>query len=251
MDNLINEVIEGFETIPLEESSKVNFLKRMDLKYMASHDQLIAVLEAVKKDYYVMTIKGKRVQGYKTTYFDTPENAFYTAHHNGHNNRLKVRKREYLNTGEHFLEIKRKKLNGNTSKKRTTIEGENDAAVDEQDNLFIQKHVLGGIADLSPKIDTMFFRTTLVSKLFNERVTIDIDLNYKDYEGGVLQTKNLYIVEVKCNKSSGYTPIRKALKDNAVRTGGFSKYCIGRAAMDETLRQNNFKFKVKLLKKHC
>lgn len=251
MDSMITEVIGSFETIPLEESGKVNFLKRMDIKYMASHEQLIAVLEAVKKDYYVMTIRGERVQGYKTTYFDTPENAFYVAHHNGHNNRLKVRKREYLNTGEHFLEIKRKKLNGNTSKKRTNIESETDSAVDDIEKLFIGKHITGEMPSLMPKIDTMFFRTTLVSKLFNERVTIDVDLNYKDYEGGALQTKDLYIVEVKCNKSSGYTPIRKALKDNAVHSGGFSKYCIGRAILDQTLRQNNFKFKVKLLKKHC
>lgn len=245
------DVIDSFDTIPLEESGKVNFLKRLDLKYMASQDQLTSVLKAIKENYFVMTIQGKRTQGYKTTYFDTPEDDFYIAHHNGHNNRLKIRKREYLNTGEHFLEIKRKKLNGNTSKKRTNISGETNTEVDDVEKMFIQKHINGQVPTLQPKIDTMFSRTTLVSKQFNERVTIDIGLNFKDYIGGSLQTKDLYIVEVKCNKSTGYTPIRKALKDNAVRTGGFSKYCVGRATMDSTLKQNNFKFKVKLLKNHC
>lgn len=251
MDNIISEVIGRFDTIPLEESGKVNFLKRIDLKYVASQQELLAVLESVRDDYYVMMVNGESIQGYRTTYFDTPENLFYITHHNGHNNRLKIRKREYLNTGAHYLEIKRKKLNGNTSKKRTNIQSATSAPVDETDRLFIQKHIAGDIAGLTPKIDTLFHRITLVSKLLNERVTIDIDLNFKDYNGATLHTRNMFIVEVKCNKSTGYTPIRKALKDHAVRTGGFSKYCIGRAVMDQTLRQNNFKFKVNLLKKYC
>ena len=245
--NIITDVITKFDTIALEESGKVKFLKRCDFKFVASYKELEKILDDIKDSYYVMTIDSQRSQAYTTTYFDTDNNYFYMCHHSGKNNRLKIRKREYMNTGECFFEIKRKSLSGHTTKKRITTTTETDEAINEEESMFMNKHIKIDLAQIKPVINTTFTRITLVSKLFNERVTIDLNLSFKNNEDKVLNTDNISIIEVKCNKHTGNTTVRKALKDNNVRPGGFSKYCIGRAALDKTLKRNKFKRKLKLI----
>ncbi len=251
METVIADIIDKFDTIALEDSGKVKFLKRSDYKYLSTHEQLEKVLEDVKDDYLVMTIKGARIQGYTTTYFDTDDNYFYLSHHNGRNNRIKIRKREYMNTGERFFEIKRKTLSGQTTKKRINSNTDTSGDVNSEETDFMHKYVTQDLAPLSPKINTSFQRITLVSKAFNERVTIDLDLGFSDLKGKNIGTKDLFIIEVKCDKLTSNTPIRASLKRNGVHPGGFSKYCMGRAIADETLKQNRFKRKLKIIKEHA
>lgn len=250
METIIADIIEKFDTIALEDSGKVKFLKRSDFKYIATLEQLEKVLEEVKENYFVMTIKGARMQAYTTTYFDTDDNYFYLAHHNGRNNRIKIRKREYMNTGERFFEIKRKTLSGQTTKKRINSSTDTDDDVNNEESDFMHKHVTADLPPISPKINTSFRRITLVSKVFNERVTIDLELGFSDFKGKNIGTKDLFIIEVKCDKLTSNTPIRAALKRNGVHPGGFSKYCIGRAMADESLKHNRFKRKLKIIKEH-
>ncbi|MBE9487711.1 MAG: VTC domain-containing protein [Bacteroidetes bacterium] len=246
----VTTVIDNFDTICLEDSGKVKFLKRCDYKFVTNIEKLCEILDYIKEDYFVMTIKEAKIQDYRTTYFDTDDNYFYICHHNQRNNRFKVRKREYVNTGEHFLEIKRKTLNGRTTKKRINSFTETDEQVTIDENVFIKKYIQNELEGLSPKLDTNFKRLTLVSKKFDERVTVDLGLKFKEYENNTdYQTNNLCIIEVKCNKMCGKTSILNALKKFNVRLGGFSKYCIGRAVLNKTLKQNNFKVKVNLLRK--
>ncbi len=247
MGNNMDEILDRFEVIELEHTKKVSFLKRCDFKYALSLEQLTSILEEVESDYYMMYINDVRIQSYRTTYFDTKDNMFYLTHHNGRNNRLKVRKREYLDSDITFFEIKKKNLAGKTSKSRIVTDTKTDDAINAVENEFLEKITGRTIEGLTPKIDTNFRRITLVSKLFNERVTIDLGLSFNNYNGTTRQTKEFVIIEVKCDQYTKQTVMRQALKKRIIRSSGFSKYCVGRAITEPTLKRNKFKQKIKLI----
>lgn len=251
MRDSIDNVLNSFGSIALTEMDRVKFLKRCDFKYVLSLDKLVDILQEVEEYYNVMLINNRRNQGYKTTYFDTEDDSFYLAHHGGRNNRFKVRKREYRSTNERFFEVKKKNLMGQTQKKRIKILSETNEDIDDLELSFMAGIIPRSLPRLERKIDTMFNRITLVSKELNERVTIDLDLSFLGGNGDLIETENFTVIEVKYDKHAEKTVIQKALKKHGIRTTGFSKYCIGRALTSQTLKSNQFKQKLKLIKKYC
>jgi len=80
----------------------------------------------------------------------------------------------------------------------------------------------------------------LVNNEFTERVTIDLCLGFENQENKIT-LENLVIIEIKQSRSKGTSLINDVLKANKIEDQGFSKYCIGRSLLDETLKRNNFK----------
>ena len=66
----------------------------------------------------MLDIDGRRVFGYESTYFDTPDCEQYRAHRQGRRRRYKVRSRSYVDTGLSMFEVKTKGLRGATVKHR-------------------------------------------------------------------------------------------------------------------------------------
>lgn len=89
------ELLDMFTPISLGNMDEVKLMDRFDSKYRLHAHLLPFLFEAMRQDYFVLDIEGIREQDYKTIYFDTPANRFYLAHHNGKQNRIKIRKREY------------------------------------------------------------------------------------------------------------------------------------------------------------
>jgi hypothetical protein len=96
---------------------------------------------------------------------------------------------------------------------------------------------------LEPKIWVNYVRITLASKDFKERLTLDLNLTFKNNQEEVTH-ENLVIAEVKQSRA-GQSAFNKLMKEHHIRRGSISKYCFGIASMFRDLRANNFKEQIK------
>lgn len=236
-----------FKPIRLEEMGQVKLMNRTDTKYWFHIGQLQEILQIIKDDYFLLEIDGKVKLPYATTYYDTNVNQMYGAHHNGKLNRFKVRRRSYVTSGISFLEIKFKSNKGRTIKNRVSAEF-GKVAFTPQENEFLSQHIPFGCDDLAPSLINNFSRLTLVNKNFQERCTIDLNLGFKKDDKEV-SLDNLVIVEIKAEGSPAKSPLARALRDQRIKTSGFSKYCVGRTVTDSSLKRNAFKSKIRSIEK--
>lgn len=244
MEN-INSLLSGFTPVGLSDLDQVALLDRVDTKYVFSLDRLPDFLRKLSDHYYVLEINGNRMFHYNSLYFDTEGFHLFNLHASGRTNRYKVRCRRYVESGLVFFEIKFKNNKGRTIKSRVRLNSENE--IDEKALELLKEKTPFSIEDLKAMIWVNYVRITLVSKDFRERLTIDLDLSFK--QGEQLKSySNLVIAELKQNRScSSY--FSKLMKENHIRTGSLSKYCFGIASMFSTVKKNNFKYQFLSLNK--
>jgi hypothetical protein len=243
------EILQEFISVGLDDIGKANFMNRVDTKFPLRADILWQkILPEISDDYYIVEINGLRYMEYKTVYFDTPDNMFFTAHHNGKLDRYKVRKRMYVDTKTSFLEVKHKNNKGKTKKKRIEIQTPLDIILPEEYE-FLSEHAPCNPAELQPVIENHFHRITLVKKDMNERCTVDCGLGFSDTENGH-ETNGFAIVELKHEAGAQRSPFRRALCKYGVSQSGFSKYCMGRVLNNQKgFKTNLFKMKIRMLQK--
>ncbi len=242
-------ILQQFTAIGLNDIGKANFMNRVDTKFPIRTDTLFsAVLPNIVNDYFIVEIKGLRYMEYETVYFDTPDNKFFTSHHNGKLDRYKVRKRTYKDTGNVFLEVKHKNNKGKTKKKRIEITTSLYEIFPEEYD-FLSKQIPYDPAILKPVIQNHFHRITLVRKDMGERCTIDCELGFRDLDSNI-ETNGFSMVELKHEQGADKSPLQKVLADNKVKQSGFSKYCIGRVlSMQEGIKHNLFKERIRKIQK--
>lgn len=252
INNLIEDSILCLAPISLTEMGSVKLMNRIDTKYVVPKRLLPAILDAAKEDYFVQEIDHKRVATYDTLYYDTPTLDMYVRHHNRQLVRQKVRVRNYLDTQQTFLEIKRKNNKGRTKKKRIVVPGfdiqsdtlgnsKKDTCTVEQ---FIAQKSNYQWAELIPHLRTKFHRITLVNKAMTERLTIDFDLAWENVITNINRTyDDLAIVELKQDGHlhSLMTDIMLNLRIHPMK---ISKYCIGTVLTTPVLKHNRFKTKL-------
>lgn len=231
------------ETLPLEEAQKVRLMNRVDKKYWFNISYLSDLLKALENDYYIQTINSKQWQQYATQYFDTADSKMYTLHHNGKLNRYKIRHREYMDTHDHFLEVKFKSNKGRTIKKRIPSE-DNPKEFTEKENAFIGEKSIFSHEQLQPSLRNSFYRLTCINKDYTERCTIDTGICFKS-DIKEIAMKDLVILEIKSEKGQGTSVLQRYLRDARIKPAGFSKYCIGSALTDPDLKRNRFKQKIR------
>lgn len=236
-----------FNPIQLEEMGQVKLMNRTDTKYWFHFERLQEILEEIKNDYYVLKINGESELNYATTYYDTENNNMFSEHHNGKLNRYKVRRRSYVSSGISFLEVKFKSNKGRTIKKRIPTEF-GTTLFTNQENDFLNRHIPFDPNQLTPSLINNFSRLTLVNKNFKERCTIDLNLKF-EIEHKRIALKNLVIVEIKSDGKSSNSPLALALREQRIKTSGFSKYCVGRTVTDAALKRNAFKGKIRSIEK--
>jgi hypothetical protein len=241
---LVREKLEKFNSIGLEEIESVRLMNRIDTKYAFSVSLLPDILDAVKDDYRVLEIKNTRLLDYSSTYFDTSSYFFYYQHVTGKLSRHKVRLRQYLSSGESFLEIKRKNNRNRTVKWRIGYEKLPSESFDQETDLFLRKHIDAEPAELVPSLVNSFKRATLVSNRMNERITIDIGLSFSSMNDTVVEYPHVCILEMKRSGIEKDSAISAYLKDRKIRKTGFSKYCIGTAVLNPVGKKNTIKPKL-------
>ncbi len=214
-------------------------MSRIDRKYWFHISKLIPLLESAMDSYDVLEINGKRIMDYQTTYFDTEDSSMYIKHHNQKLNRVKIRQRNYVSTSSSFLEVKFKTNKKRTIKTRVATDfGPTEFIQSELD--FIDKKTPFKGEDLQPSLNNKFKRITLIHKQKLDRCTIDISPEFWD-ENGKSKIENLVIFEVKRGRSLKLSPIVSILRELKIRQKGLSKYCTGRALLNDKLKQNAFK----------
>ncbi len=246
-DKLLN-IIERFDPISLDRMDKVKLMRRTDTKFVFNVSVLPQLLEKALDNYFMVEIENEREQIYLTTYFDTSNYTMYHLHHNGKLNRHKVRVRKYIYSKHEFLEIKRKNNKGETIKKRVEHDENNPELDIFAQGRFIEKNSPFKTALLKPTLGNKFIRLTLVSKDFNERITLDYNIKFTDlkykYES---EPYNVCIAEIKKERYEKETPFVGYLKDLRINPVGFSKYCMGMALLNPDVKNNNFKQKIRQL----
>ena len=248
-DQQILSLLNLMPPITLDEMSGIRLMNRLDTKYVASKYQLVELLRLVQDKYYVQETLGNRIIPYCTTYYDTDDHEFYMMHHNKHARRMKVRVRTYVASGLTFLEVKNKNNHARTKKKRIEVPSQDDFRNTEGVHELVQRKTGQNLDLLNAVVRNQFDRVTLVNKDKTERLTIDFNICFHNFETTHDHaTDQLVIIELK-RDGNVFSPVTNLLRDIHVHPTGFSKCCIGMALTDPGLKQNNFKPKLRNLQK--
>lgn len=245
MSNIL-PIVSDFTPITLQEMDGVKLMSRTDIKFAFQLSKLPALLSKLLPFYNILTIDGKVIHEYKSLYFDTNARKFYIDHHNSRVNRNKIRFREYVDSGLTFLEVKLKNNKGRTIKKRMKV----DAISKELSNkhkAYIE-NIIGKSLDVTAKQWINFSRITLVHKSKKERLTIDINLTFKNNvkEGNL---NDIVIAEVKQERMSRSSDFIRIAKEMSILPIRLSKYCISTLHLNPDIKQNRFKGKLLFINK--
>lgn len=241
-----------FLPITLEEMKAVQLMNRVDQKYLTSTTMLPQLLSAIAPHYRLQHIGPDTISDYATLYFDTPQLAMYTAHHNRQLRRQKLRIRTYRSTHTTFFELKNKDNRGKTHKTRIRVPADVFNSALQQDDIrqFIAQNTPYHHRDLLEQLENKFRRITLVDNGMHERVTIDFDIHFHNRATALdYHLPHLVIIEVKHQVGAPKSPIEQALQQLRIPPRRVSKYCIGTALTNPQAKSNRFKEKIRYINK--
>ncbi len=250
----IREELEHFEPIELEKMQGVKLMNRIDTKYVIPLSRLLPLLQAAEGEYFVQWIGQKRTSSYHTLYLETADHAMYTMHETRRKVRQKIRLRHYVETDDTFLEVKNKNNHGRTKKKRILVDSldknpDFHTLITPEVEEFLKKKSWYTIDSLQAQMENQFERITLVNKGFTERLTIDLDVNFHNREtGNDANIGHLVIIELKRDGAT-HSPMREIMQEMRIHPQGFSKYCMGSALTNPSLRRNNLKERLMLVER--
>ena len=239
------------QPISLDEMSGIKLMNRTDTKFVTNKAKLAQLLELTQGQYFAQQIEGARIANYRTTYWDTPWHRFFLEHHNGRAPRQKIRVRTYMDSDMTFLEVKTKNNHGRTKKKRITVPSqERQDVVGAGGSEFTQKLTGATFDDILPTVQNQFQRITLVNYGKTERLTIDFNVAFHNFETeNDAQTGQLVIIELK-RDGNVFSPVLDMLRQLRIKPSGFSKYCIGSVMTNDSLKNNLFKEKLVRIRKY-
>lgn len=222
--NQIDEILQSYKSITLDEIDTINLMNRIDTKFIVPISILYELLDVIS-DYYVLEINGYRNSLYDTTYFDTINYDMFMDHAQDIENRQKIRVRKYLCNNLKFLEVKTKISGDRTVKNRIKVKHKGLKRKKNQE--FISKYSKYDLSVLQKSIRTKFNRFTLVNPEKTERITIDTSLHFINKK----MMKEVYvddiaILELKRNEKLD-SRIKSFLDEHNIKSIGFSKYCFG------------------------
>mgnify|MGYP001583946592 FL=1 len=109
---------------------------------------------------------------------------------------------------------------------------------------------------LIPTIWVNYSRMTFINKFNPERMTIDVNLNFvpvaknKNGEKSPVNFPQLVIAESKRDKASSVSQFIRLARQNLVREGSISKYCLGVFNLyKESVKSNNLKERIRYIDK--
>lgn len=239
------QILDTFEPVTLKEMDGVKLMDRTDTKFTFRLEQLNDVLKEVQSSYKCLEIESKKISTYKTLYYDTNDLMLYNKHHSGSLNRYKIRHRTYVDSMMGYLEVKFKNNKGRTIKERIKQKDVPNVFT-ENAYSFLLKELPFDPSGLSPVVWVNYSRITLVNKHSAERVTIDLNLQFKT-DDTTIDLDELVIAEVKQEKRKK-SAFLNVMKSKHIREGSISKYCFAIAFTKDNVKKNNFKEKLLSIK---
>lgn len=241
----IADKLKSFEPITLAEMDEVKLMNRTDTKFVFERPLLPSLLDKLSQEYKILNVEGNLISEYKTLYFDTADFKFYMDHHNGRENRFKVRIRNYVQSKLFFLEIKNKKK-GRTIKSRIRLE-DFEVTLGNKSANYVDE-VVGKGTMVESKLWNGFSRITLVQQKIKERLTLDLGLNFS-WNEIEKRYDHIVIAELKQENVNRESLFYSLMKQNQIRPSGMSKYCVGVISLYSDLKYNVFKEKLLLIDK--
>ena len=247
-----NSLLSRFEPITLERMDSIRLMNRIDIKIVTDTLMLKNILnDALSHGYLVFESDGERLHAYDSIYFDTEDLRMFAEHRRGKLVRQKVRTRVYCESGLCFLEVKKKNNHSRTRKKRVEIPLADfqDFRSDPEARLWLSSHSGYSVEEVSPAIETLFNRITLVNKGLTERLTIDTSVTFKNLR--TRATADLgaaVIIELKQDGRT-HSEMKDILLKHRVKPFRISKYCIGVSLTDSRVRTGRFKEKIRYIDK--
>jgi hypothetical protein len=244
-------VLGKMQTITLNEMENIRLMDRVDSKYVAPVSLLPQLMEEMIPYFKVQINNGLSIASYCTQYLDTPDLKMFLMHQNGKLNRQKIRIRSYVDSSLSFLEVKNKNNKGRTNKKRVPVGLSHLASIrDLQDEKqFLEENALFDTNLLEPALANNFNRMTFVNNKATERITIDTDLSFRNYQTGTVKSlDNLMVIELK-QDGWQHSDFRDILNRFRIKKSSFSKYCMGTVLTNNRIKYNRFKNKWTIINK--
>jgi hypothetical protein len=236
----LRPLIDHAPSVLLGQLTPLALLDRTDTKFVMHQEQLWEALEQSLAEYSVLEVNGVRPGHYVTTYFDTPEFAMYFAHHNGERFRYKLRCRSYLDSGVVFVEVKMKNNKDRMIKFRRQVP-HHLQNLETLDRSWLPPHFPYDFGATQAVVWNRFQRVTLASFEHQERITLDMDIQF-GCGGQELQYTGLCIVEIKQPKFSlTRSPFARQLHRLHIQPCSISKFCVASAHFYPTFKSNRFK----------
>jgi VTC domain len=217
---------------------------RLDRKYLLTPAAVDQVLMSTRDLWSAEIVAGLETQRYETEYFDTADLALFHAARGQRPSRAKVRVRHYLDTGDSFVEVKRRDARGQTTKEREPWSGSMaDARSFLQEALGSSVDPIDDLVDgLLPTARTSYERRAYVL-IHGGRITVDRHLVVGPHEALTAlladQGSELTIMETKSPDQSP-TKIDRHLWDQGVRPVSLSKYALAIASFRPDLPLNRW-----------
>jgi hypothetical protein len=212
-------------------------MRRVDSKYVVKSSHLASLIGGLEHDYAAFRVESGAIASYQSLYFDTPELTCFHDHRRGRRLRHKIRIRHYPDRAISFLEIKSKRSELVTHKHRIPIPCGSET-LGPAELVFLRSH-LGPIADaLRPELRVNYRRIGLLGLTVDERVTIDLELDFIGMDGAVRGMGEAAIIEVKQTSATRTNPIGRRLAAARVREQSLSKYTTAIAVLRPEVRKN-------------
>jgi hypothetical protein len=237
MTSSLAAVAAEFPVASVELREGRELLRRVDTKFVCGREIALEVVASLVGQYAALPTPGGNLATYQSLYFDTSDLRCYHDHRRGRRLRHKVRIRHYPDRELSYLEVKTKRNEAVTDKKRRQL------AFRAEDLGAGELAFVAGVTDLPthdlrPMMRIGFRRLSLVSLHSAERVTIDCDLEAATIEGVRWDAGDRVVVEVKQAPFCVRTPVMRALLSHGQREQSMSKYTIATALVRPELRNN-------------
>jgi hypothetical protein len=238
LDNLV-VAANRFTAASAELRDARDLLRRVDTKFLCDHEDAAAVLAAIAGDYAALTVPSGNVATYRSLYFDTGDLRCFHDHRRGRRLRHKIRIRHYPDRLLSYLEVKTKRNEEITDKRRIPIPFREEwlGSGEQQFLTGAVGHALA-VDDLRPVMRIDFRRLSLVGLRTAERVTVDLAMVAEGLDGSRWSFGDVVIIEVKQSPFCVRTPVMRALTHARLREGSMSKYTISTALLRPELRAN-------------
>jgi hypothetical protein len=209
-------------------------LTRVDRKYVVPLATFERLVHALGDEWSALENDGRRLFGYASVYFDSPDLLTYRAHLQGRRRRYKVRVRRYVDSDDCMLEVKHKGLRGRTVKQRRPHPTWSQDDLGELGRQFVldclTTHGEPPVATFRPVVATSNRRATLASVRDTARLTVDTDLTC-GWDGRVTALRAGQVVLE--SKVEGHaSTVDRVLRALGERPVVISKYCVGVASLD-------------------
>jgi len=212
-------------------------LRRVDSKFVVTTGDIPALVAGLEHDYAAFRVETGPIAAYHSLYLDTPDLVCFHDHRRGKRLRHKVRIRHYPDRSLSFLEIKSKQNELITHKRRIELPFGSEALGPEQ--LAFLRMYVGDMADqLRPELRVNYRRIGLLGLTVDERVTIDLELDFVSLNGETYRMSDAAVIEVKQITASKSSPIMRRLVSRGKREQSLSKYTTAIATTRPEVRKN-------------